>query len=384
MELADYIRIATYYILFLFGIGFITHRRVIQFQGALLGALFFFSKGWVTVFAVAAIGIVAKERLFQDDMIEPSQVPMQEATLPKITRAPEFTDLGPWHNSEPFTLESARGKVVLIDFWTYSCINCIRTLPYIQGYWKKYGRNAPFILLGVHSPEFVFEKSEKNVAEAIERHGLTYPIAQDNDFGTWRAFSNHYWPAQYLIDANGYIRYTHFGEGGSDEIDRAIQSLLQEIGADVEGEPMEAEYPQRRDQTPETYLGARSWPALGNAKGEPSAAIVSYDAPAVTKLHKYYLVGDFQLEEDERQVLRSDAGEIRMRFLGSEINLVLGLGEGVDPVTVDVEADGEQTKTFTVDFDDLYNLYKGEYGEHEIILRIRGKGLEGYAFTFGS
>ena len=144
--------------------------------------------------------------------------------LPTLTRAPELAGLGPWHNSQPFTLESLRGKVVLVDFWTYSCINCIRTLPYIQGYWTKFKDTGKFVLIGVHSPEFAFEKLERNVSAAIARHGLTYPIAQDNDFKTWNAFANRYWPAKYLIDADGYIRYTHFGEGGYEETDAAIQS----------------------------------------------------------------------------------------------------------------------------------------------------------------
>jgi len=531
VELADYIRLATYYILLLFGLAFLIHHRPVQFLGAILGSAFFLSKGWIAVISGAVFGIIAfelggriatriqqfganvqqktreefgqdspltsfiigltlgfvwvpcagpalgfvftlvrdepglralfalasyglgtavpllligyggqaavhsvramsrytgmikqasgvlliltaialqfhlfekaqiwllehtnfgdlgtriEERLFKDDTITSQNETMKKSTLPTMSRAPEFTGLGPWHNSDPFTLASLKGKVVLIDFWTYSCINCIRTLPYIQGYWEKY-RNAPFVLLGVHTPEFVFEKSEQNVAEAIKRHGLTYPVAQDNDFGTWRAFANRYWPAKYLIDANGYIRYTHFGEGDYEETDRAIQSLLKEIGEEGEGEPIEkASSDDRRDQTPETYLGSRSWPALGNAQGEPSGDVVSYIAPTETKLHKYYLVGDWQLKDEERQVLRSDQGEIRMRFLGSEINLVLGLSENAEPVEIDVEVNGKHIKIFTVDFHDLYTLYDGEYGEHEIVLHIRGSGLEGYAFTFGS
>ena len=218
-------------------------------------------------------------------------------TLPKLSRAPEFIGLGPWHNSEPLTLEGLRGKVVLIDFWTYSCINCIRTFPYLKADWEKF-RNQPFVLLGVHSPEFTFEKLESNVADAIKRHGLTYPIAQDNDFQTWRAFANRYWPAKYLIDAQGYIRYTHFGEGAYSETERAIESLLSEIGIkEVESGKLkvESEQPRYRQQTPEMYLGVRSWPSLGNGKAFPTGEVVTYEAPTSLKLHKYYLVGDWQL-----------------------------------------------------------------------------------------
>ena len=330
--------------------------------------------------------------------------------LPKLARAPEFQGLGPWHNlpagrqgSEPFTLESLRGKVVLVDFWTYSCINCIRTLPHMQRLWEKYGlgtlaphrttegsSGAGFVLLGVHTPEFAFEKLESNVKDAIRRHGLTYPIAQDNDYGTWRAFANRYWPAKYLIDAEGYIRYTHFGEGAYEETDEAIESLLSEMGVDMSGhegsersEGNEA-VDRRRDLTPETYLGERSWPALGNGARSPTDEVVIYEAPEELALHKYYLVGEWQLRDRERQVLLSSEGEIRMKFLGAEMNLVLGLEEGAKSIEADVEVDGEQSKTITIDKNDLFNLFTGEYGEHEMILRIHGAGVAGYAFTFGS
>ncbi|MBU0766808.1 cytochrome c biogenesis protein DipZ [Patescibacteria group bacterium] len=558
VEVADYMRIGTYYILLLFGLGFVTHNRLIQDIGALLGASFFIGKGWPSVGIAAVFGIIAmhiggrvatwlqtlgtgvqtktredlgtdnpatafimgltmglvwvpcagpalgfaftlvreqpglmallsllayglgtavpllligyggqaavhsvhalskysgrikqvagvlliataiafqlnlflnlqtwlventnfgtlgtdlEEQIFGENQesepaVEPSEDPAMEPSeesieepakepsspssemnlpkLPTIIRAPEFTGLGPWHNADPFTLESLKGKVVLIDFWTYSCINCIRTLPYIQGYWEKF-QDKPFVLLGVHTPEFVFEKSESNVADAIKRHGLTYPVAQDNDFGTWKAFSNRYWPAKYLIDAEGYIRYTHFGEGGYDETDLAIQSLLNEIGA-IE-EPMDVTEDvtlRRRDQTPETYLGKRSWNDLGNGSMFPSDEVVSYDSPESLKLHNYYLVGDWQLADDERQVLRSGEGEIRMKFLGSEMNLVMGLEDGAPSGSVSVEVDGEPGQSFTVDRDDLYNIFVGEYGEHEVMIRVSGKGVEGYAFTFGS
>jgi cytochrome c biogenesis protein CcdA/thiol-disulfide isomerase/thioredoxin len=306
--------------------------------------------------------------------------------LPKITRAPEFQGLGPWHNSQPFTLASLKGKVVLVDFWTYSCINCIRTLPHIQGYFEKF-KDTPFVLIGIHSPEFAFEKLEKNVADAITRHGLTYPTAQDNNFETWRAFANRYWPAKYLIDADGYIRYTHFGEGAYEETDEAIQSLLMEIGVQTEGsEGTEGNESNegRREQTPETYLGERSWPALGNGSRTPTDEETLYEAREEMELHKYYLVGEWQMRDQERQVLLSPEGEIRMKFLGSEINLVLGLEEGAKSIEADIEVDGELAKTITIDMNDLFNLFTGEYGEHEMILRIHGAGVAGYAFTFGS
>lgn len=311
---------------------------------------------------------------------------MNLPTLPNIIRAPEFAGLGPWHNSEPFTLESLKGKVVLIDFWTYSCINCIRTLPYVQGYWDKYKDTGKFVLLGVHTPEFTFEKLEKNVAMAITEHGLTYPVAQDNDFGTWSAFANRYWPAKYLIDANGVIRYEHFGEGDYEQTDRAIASLLQEIGVDVSSKGQIATSSGKTYSgpiTPEIYLSSRSWPAFGNAQGEPSDAILKYAAPTDLVLNKYYLSGSWQLIADESETLRSDVGEILMRFRGGEINLVLGLEDGAKPVKAEVMVDGKDAGTFMVDRHDLYNLFTGDYGEHDIRLKLSGKGVQAFAFTFG-
>ena len=535
--LADYIRITTYYILFLFGLGFLTHNRYAQLIGAIIGAMFFY-EGWIAILIAQTFGAIAmelggkiatkiqqfgtnvqqkavgefgsdtpvtafiigltlglvwvpcagpalgfaftlvreepgikaaaalasyglgtalpllligyggqaavhsvrslskctglvkqiaggllilaslglqtrffeqaqiwllentnfgdlgtriEERLFERDMYDAIEQEMGDNAdtmkLPKLTRAPEFVGLGPWHNAEPFTLASLKGKVVLVDFWTYSCINCIRTLPYIQGYWEKFKETDKFVLIGVHAPEFVFEKSEKNVADAIARHGLTYPVAQDNDFKTWRAFANRYWPAKYLIDAEGYIRYTHFGEGDYEETDKAIQSLLAEIGVKTE-ESKEAEDVKetkegRRELTPETYLGSRSWPALGNAQGAPSEDVVSYVEPESLRRHSYYLVGEWQLVDQEKQVLRSDRGEIRIKFSGGEANLVLTAEDmSVTPHVV-VTVDGKKLKEFDIDHDGLYELFKGAYGEHEMVITIQGKGVAGYAFTFG-
>lgn len=341
------------------------------------------------------LGTKLEESLFGDvfDMEQtsvPAPVPSASGSvmqLPKIIRAPDWLleAEGPWHNAAPFTAEDIKGKVVLIDFWTYSCINCIRTLPYIEGYWQKY-KNSPFVLVGVHTPEFAFEGVPENVAEAIERHGLTYPTVQDNDYAIWGAFANRYWPAKYLIDAEGYVRYTHFGEGDYEETDAAIASLLAEIGVNTSGMPM-AQDPaeeERRDRSPETYLGTRSWPALQNAQGDPSDDVVSYLAPASVQMNRYALVGDWQVIDGEQQTLRSETGEIRMRWKGDEINLVLGLADGVNSAEAEVWIDGVMTKKFLIDRHDLFELYKGEYGDHDLMLRITGAGVEAYAFTFGS
>lgn len=317
----------------------------------------------------------------------------KESSLPKISLAPEFNSPGPWLNSPELKMADLKGKVVLIDFWTYSCINCIRTFPYLKGYWEKY-KDQPFVLVGVHTPEFVFEQQTKNVEAALKKYGLTYPVVQDNNYGTWNAFNNRYWPAKYLIDAEGYIRYYHFGEGDYEETDEAIASLLKEVGVEVSGQPFDAAQdketvvsdPQKSGgaRSPETYLGARSWPSLANAKGNPTSDEIAYTAPSTLKLHQYALEGTWQLREDgEYQELKTSTGEIHMKFQGQEINLVLGLAEGVTSVDAEVWIDGVKIKDFTVTMHDLYELYKGDGGEHELILKFKSKGVEGYAFTFG-
>jgi cytochrome c biogenesis protein CcdA/thiol-disulfide isomerase/thioredoxin len=344
------------------------------------------------------IGTDLEEKLFPDltDSSSSSPPSIIMPSLQKLGRAPEFTGLGTWHNSTPFTMKDLKGKVVLVDFWTYSCINCIRTLPYIEGYWKKFGvrkadgtidlEKTPFVLIGIHSPEFVFEKSDANVAAALKKYGLTYPVAQDNDFGTWKAFANRYWPAKYLIDANGVIRYEHFGEGDYDETDQAIAALLTEAGhaPSESASSMSDTSNPRGPVSPETYIGVRSWPAFANQQGEPSHDEVTYSAPQTLLLHQYALDGTWQLNPtEEHQTLVSDGGEIRMHFIGGELNLVLGLKDESKPVKAEVFIDNKRVQEITVTMHDLYQIFKGEYGEHEMRLVFKGAGVEAYAFTFG-
>ncbi len=307
------------------------------------------------------------------------------AQLPSQGPAPELVGLGPWYNSPPPTLEQLRGKVVLVDFWTYSCINCLRTLPYLSGYWDRY-KDQPFVLIGVHTPEFAFEKDARNVADAIKRLGIKYPVAQDNAYATWKAFSNQYWPAEYLIDAKGNIRLTHFGEGGYEEMDQAIRTLLAEMGA--KPAPATASQPEQakvqEDMSPETYLGSRSWQAFANAGGPPDSSRHHYTSPVELPRDHYALVGTWQLVDDEHQLLRSPSGEIRYHARASEVNLVLGVAPGTAPITADVLVDGQKTKTITIDHQGNYQLSTGAYGDHEIRVVFHHPGVAAYDFTFGA
>lgn len=343
----------------------------------------------VTHTSFGTLGTRIEQSLFGRDLgqeMEPTETGLSPSALPVLRAAPSaFVGLGPWHNSQPLDLKDLRGKIVLIDFWTYSCINCIRTLPYIEALWEKY-KDQPFVLIGVHTPEFIFEKSEQNVAAAIKKHGLTYPVAQDNNFGTWDAFTNNAWPAKYLIDAEGNIRYTHVGEGDYAKTDQAIASLLAEMGMKIDTKkslPKEA----LRDHPPitrETYLHSRSWASFANAEGPPNEEVIRYEVPQSLDLHTFALAGTWQLIDDERQVIRSSEGEIHLRALAGEVNLVMGLEGAKEPVTVDIEVDGKPGISLPVEDHDLYNLFEGAYGEHDIVLKIKGSGLAAYAFTFGA
>jgi cytochrome c biogenesis protein CcdA/thiol-disulfide isomerase/thioredoxin len=344
----------------------------------------------------ASLGAAIEERLVGHAMATPARTATTSATsqattlppLPKLGPAPELVGLGPWYNSPPLSVAALKGKVVLVDFWTYSCINCVRTLPHIEALWSKY-KDQPFVVVGVHAPEFTFEKKPENVADAVRSHKLSYPIAQDNDFATWKAFDNQYWPAKYLIDAQGAIRYTHFGEGGYDETEQAVQSLLEELGhapnatmGAASGEAMHREAPSMRI-SPETYLGPRGWTSFANPTGSPDARAHRYLAPQSLPVDDFSLAGEWQLVDSERQVLRSTSGELRYHALAGEVNVVLGLEKGGAPVTVDVRVDGRVAKSLTIDHHDLYNLYAGSYGDHEIAISIHGQRLAAYAFTFG-
>ena len=321
----------------------------------------------------------------QQSSIQSSLASSPSSGLPIIVPAPEFVGLGPWLGSETLSLASLRGKVVLVDIWTYSCINCIRTVPHIQSWWEKFGPDN-FVVIGVHTPEFAFEKDVDNVQEAMRRLGITFPVALDNDYDTWKAFNNRYWPALYLLDVDGNIRYMHFGEGKYEETEAAIAALLKEAAVDM---PTQTGSSVSTDITPlsrtEILLGAKYWSALGNALGLPDAETHTYTLPTIRDKKKYYLGGNWQMRDSERQVLESNEGEIAFSFTGSEVDIILGKEDDspVDYIQATVFIDGVQTKKFTFSFHNVYSLYKGESGEHDVVLRLKGTGVAAYSLMFG-
>ena len=302
---------------------------------------------------------------------DPEATAARGGGLEDYGRAPEFRGISRWLNSEPLTLAELRGRVVLIDFWTYSCINCLRTLPYVRAWDERY-RAAGLTIVGVHSPEFAFEREEANVRENVRTLQVRYPVALDNDFATWRAWHNQYWPAKYLVDRNGRVRYFHFGEGEYDETEEAIRTLLGRDAPPASG--LEDESP-RGLVTPESYLG---FERLDRNGGEPVVADEphAYTFPRRLAENEVAFGGVWTLE-DERALAGLAAG-LRLRYRARDVFLVLA-GTGA----VEVLVDGRPERTVRVRGDRLYTLVeRPRLGDHLLELRFT-PGVAAYAFTFG-
>ena len=337
--------------------------------------------------------------------------------------APELRRTGEWINSEPFTLESQRGNVVLVDFWTYTCVNCIRTLPYLKEWHAKYADHG-LVILGVHTPEFDFEKEIDNVTGAVENFGIEYAVVQDNDFGTWQAFQNRYWPAKYLIDSEGVIRYTHFGEGDYAETEEEIRRWLIQAGSDLGGISISTLPEPERDatsvfedpgtsRTRELYAGlqrnfmafrSESTPPyilhseyLANPKTE-----ILYSDPGEHQNHFMYLSGLWLSQDDSLVHARETENYedyVIIKFFGTSVNVVLtaevsssyqvrvtfdGMPLEPDQAGTDVMFDDEGNSFVLVDQDQMYNLVNLEtFSGHELQLSSNSAEFELFAFTFG-
>jgi cytochrome c biogenesis protein CcdA/thiol-disulfide isomerase/thioredoxin len=314
-------------------------------------------------------------------------------SLPDIGTAPEFTETEDWFNTpgdRPLTLSSLRGRVVLVDFWTYTCINCIRTLPYLKAWNAAYAKDG-LTIVGVETPEFEFEKNASNVSDAIGQFGLRYPVVQDNNMGTWNAYGNEYWPADYLIDAKGQVRYATFGEGDYDKTETAIRSLLAEAGHQVGGmsHPTDVVKPSEI-ATPETYMGTSRGQGWING---PDPGTHDYGPPpsGALALNDFAYSGTWKIGEQPAQAL-SGAG-VDLEFKAKRVYLVLS-SPGERPLQVQVLLDGHPISAadagedvrggvVTVRRERLYSLVSLPRDEqHRLSLRF-ADGVTGYDFTFG-
>lgn len=313
--------------------------------------------------------------------------PMLNLLGSKGMKAPELISGGIWFNSNPLVLEQLKGKVVVIDFWTYSCINCQRTLPYLRDWNEKY-KDKGLVIIGVHAPEFEFEKSEKNVAQAIKDFQLTYPVVQDNDFATWRAYNNRYWPAKYFIDKEGYVRYSHFGEGAYDESEKVIQELLKEAGAtDVSSDISNPTY-QINAKTPEIYLGYGRIDHFVSPESIKQNTLGTYSKPNRLGNNEMAYEGNWNIMEEYANPQKG--AKLHLNFDAKEVFLVMRTKKESAKVKVYLDdklqnfGEDNNNGMVMVNKDTLYKLIKLlNPGKHSLRLEFEDNNVELFAFTFG-
>jgi cytochrome c biogenesis protein CcdA/thiol-disulfide isomerase/thioredoxin len=302
-----------------------------------------------------------------------ASVSAQASKLPDFGAAPPFLAIADWINSKPLTIDELRGKVVLVDFWTYSCINCLRTLPHVEAWYRLYRKDG-LVIVGVHSPEFAFEHVPSNVRAAVKRLDIHYPVALDNDFGTWTAYQNEYWPAKYLIDRMGRVRYAHFGEGNYDQTEKNIRLLLGERP----GAPVSAKLPDITPfgpLTPESYLGSDRLARYTGSKLRPGK-MAQYELPQTLGRDDLAYGGSWRLEK--QRIVAGPRAALRLHYFAHNVFLVLG-GKG----KVQVLVEGKPLTTIAVTADKLYTLVQGKK-LRDATLELRfTPGVSAYAFTFG-
>jgi thiol-disulfide isomerase/thioredoxin len=317
--------------------------------------------------------------------------------LQRESRMPPFAGATDWLNSEPLTPGDLQGRVVLIDFGTYTCINWLRTLPHIRAWAERY-REQGLVVVGIQTPEFEFEQNQDSVRREVMVRGIDWPIAVDNHYEIWRAFSNHYWPALYFGDREGVIRHYHFGEGQYEQSERVIQQLLDDAPHDlvtVHGEGDEAEADWARLNSPETYLGYERTDNFASPGGVGLGEARVYAAPDRLNLNQWALTGDWTMERD-RITLNAAGGRISFRFQARDVHLVLRRARQSEPVPFRVLLDGEPpgaARGVDTDTDGngrlkddrLYQLVRqpGAVEERTFEITFQEAGVEAYVFTFG-
>src|SRR3989344_149406 len=304
--------------------------------------------------------------------------PMSDV-VQKGPQAPEIIQGGEWFNSKPLKVSELKGKVVLIHFWTYSCINCQRTFPYLKNWYTKY-KDKGLVIIGVHSPEFEFEKESKNVADAIKNFGIKYPVVQDNNFATWQSYENQYWPAKYFIDKDGFIRFAHFGEGAYDESERVIQKLLSETGTSASLPIKNLSY-KIDSNTPETYLGYKRISNFSSLDSIAQDNLSEYKAPEMIPDNSVAFNGMWTITSEYAAPVKG--ASLFLSFEAKDVFLVMRPKENTT-VEVNVYLDGKFIKTVIADADKLYPLINlKEAGRHILRLEFLDGNAELYAFTFG-
>jgi thiol-disulfide isomerase/thioredoxin len=316
--------------------------------------------------------------------------------------APEFLGLRGWLNTPPLTMDGLKGKVVLLDFWTYSCVNCVRSLPHMKMLHKEYA-GEPFVLVGVHTPEFEFEKLPENVASAVKRFGIGYPVAIDSENTTWKLYGNQYWPRQTLIDSKGTIRWEHAGEGDYDKMEDRIRDLLKEVGRqagrkDIDGSDEMESFGFMPNTTPEIYTGTLRSQGFGNGQVSVPGTRTRYVDPGKHSRDVPYLSGDWTQFPEYIMHATNESGYILLKYGARNANAVLGVS-GTKTARVDVELDGKPIEKgkagADVQWDSmgsfllvvenrLYDIVRTKAFEtRELKLIAKADDLRLYTYTFG-
>jgi len=352
------------------------------------------------LFGIIAIGIISIS-YFYDEVDLKRNTTNDTTTLDKtfLRTSPELEGISGYINTSSEKIsQDIEGKVVLYDFWTYSCINCIRTLPHLTAWDEKYSDEG-LVIVGIHTPEFEFEKEYDNVVFATKKFGIKYPVIQDNDKEVWNDFQNRYWPRKYIADHEGYIRFDHIGEGAYKETEKVIQVLLEErsnaLGNTLEKKELVDlnEFTHAIFRTPELYFGfnfAEGRNQLGNEEGFSKNKVVAYELPEKFTQHYFYMEGMWKNNNDGMRLI-SDSGKIVLNFNAKQVNIVAS-----ENAVLKIEYDGgqipEQVRGQDVSSDStvkiseprLYNLIDSEQeGPHEIIIQVESPGFEIFTFTFG-
>ncbi len=351
-------------------------------------------------FAIIAVGIISISYYYEE--VDLKRTTIDDSVINDKTflrKSPQLQGISGYINTSQQEMDKQlEGKVVLYDFWTYSCINCIRTIPHLTAWDEKYS-DGGLVILGIHSPEFEFEKKYENVVFATEKFGIKYPVIQDNDKEIWNDFQNRYWPRKYIADHEGYIRFDHIGEGAYKETEEVIQLLLKEranaVGSTIQEKELVNldEFEHATFRTPELYFGykfAEGRNQLGSQEGFSKNNIVNYQLPDQFKQHYFYMDGMWENNKDGMKLV-GDSGKIVLNFNAKQVNIVadgnailkIEYDGGIIPIDsrgYDINSNGE----VIISEPRLYNLIElDQEGPHEIIIKVAEPNFEIFTFTFG-
>jgi thiol-disulfide isomerase/thioredoxin len=336
------------------------------------------------IVAFAAVAVIAGLSVFVATRVEPKDLGGGGDLSVKAQSVPSLAAAKGWINSAPLTPDDLRGKVVVYDFWTYSCVNCVRTLPHLKALYNRYASDG-FVVVGIHSPEFDFEKNHANVQKAVQQLGVTWPVALDDDMAIWNSFNNDYWPEEYLTDRDGKLRQVYIGEGQYDQKEDDVRTLLGISSDSPRAGNAGPDQTQAAAETPEIHFGL-SFGAqqFSSSPQQLSEGTTTFTPPSPMPADTFSLDGAWTVSGQGVTSASPDAA-IDLRYRASEVNIVAGAGSGSPPVMLAVELDGVAQPPVTVTGDNLYRLLsKGPSGEHNLVLRPMTTGFQAFSFTFGS